>query len=511
MATITPVRTEAGPVARPRLEILSPADVRRIHEATLAVIETTGVRFPSARALDLWEAHGATVDRATSVVRVPADVIEAALRTAPAAYTLAARDPERDLPLDGRHVHLGTDGCAIEVLDAWTGERRRSALADVADIARVADALPEIAFHWVAVSAQDAAPERRSLDEVLAVWRNSSKHVQTESIVTPEDARTAIEMAAAIAGGHAALRERPVLSMMQCTISPLAQDGGAIEAALVAAEHGVPVGFMTMASCAFSGPATVAGSLVVGNAEVVSAMALMQLAYPGSPVYYAAAQTAMDLRSGAYTGGGPEDFLFGAATNQLADYYDVPLSMGAYATGAKRSDWQAGVENGLSAFMASVVGSDMLLGAGLLHGSRIWSYEQLLLDTEIAGIVAAMLRGIPLDDEALALDVIREVGPGGEYLTSPHTRTHMRSLWQTRFMDRRPYGQWEEDPDAPHRAALERARTLLREHEPPRLDPALDAELAALVDAHEARARDGAAAGAPGTEAGASGAPAGAG
>ena len=113
---------------------------------------------------------------------------------------------------------------------------------------------------------------------------------------------------------------------------------------------------MTMASCAFSGPATVAGSLVVGNAEVIAALALMQLAYPGSPVYYAAAQTAMDLRSGAYTGGGPEDFLFGAVTNQLADFYKVPLSMGAYATGAKRSDWQAGLENGLSAFMASVVG-----------------------------------------------------------------------------------------------------------------------------------------------------------
>jgi len=122
------------------------------------------------------------------------------------------------------------------VLDAWTGERRRSSLADVGDIARVADALPEIAFHWVAVSAQDAPPARRSLDEVLAVWRNSTKHVQTESIVTAEDARTSVEMAAAIAGGHAALRERPVLSMMQCTISPLAQDGGAIEAALVAAE-----------------------------------------------------------------------------------------------------------------------------------------------------------------------------------------------------------------------------------------------------------------------------------
>ena len=175
--------TAANP---PRLEILSPAEIRRIHEATLEIIERVGVRFPSARALDLWAAHGATVDRDTSVVRVPGDVIEAALRTAPPVYPLAARDPARDLPLDGHHVYLATDGCGIEVLDPWTLEVRRSSLADVADIARVADALDPIAFHWVAVSAQDRPPETRALEEVLAVWRNSTKHVQTESIVTPE-------------------------------------------------------------------------------------------------------------------------------------------------------------------------------------------------------------------------------------------------------------------------------------------------------------------------------------
>lgn len=481
---------------RPRLEVLSTAAIGRIHEATLDVIERVGVRFPSARAQAIWAEHGATVDRSTGIVKASRALIEGALRTAPRAYTLGARDPGLDLPLDGEHVYVGTDGCGIEVLDPWSLEVRRSSLADVGDIARVADALPEIAFHWVAVSAQDVEPSTRSLEEVAAIWRNSTKHVQTESIVTPEEAETAIAMAEVLNGSAESLRARPVLSFMQCTISPLAHDGGAIDASLVAASHGVPVGFMTMASCAFSGPATVAGSLVTGNAEVVTAMALMQLAYPGAPVYYAAAQTAMDLRTGAYTGGGPEDFLFGAATNQLADFYDVPLSMGAYATGAKRSDWQAGLENGLSAFMATVVGSDMLLGAGLLHGSRIWSYEQMILDTEIASIVDKVCEGFAVDDEALALDAIAEVGPGGDFLTSPHTRTAMRGMWKARYLDRRPYGAWEADPDKYHREALERARTLLREHRPEPLDPAQDAELDRLIAAHRAAAATGAGAGA---------------
>ena len=245
---------EQADSARPVLEILSPAAIRRIHEATLEVIERVGVRFPSARALDVWEAAGASVDRSTSVVARPGDLIERALATAPATYTLAARDPARDLPLDGEHVHLATDGCGIEVLDPWTLTVRRSALQDVADIARVADALDAIAFHWVAVSAQDVPPETRSLRggrrglAQLHEARPDREHRHARGgRVRDRDGRGDRRRP----GGAP---RAPVLSLMQCTISPLAHDGGALDAALVAAEAGVPVGFMTMASCAFSGP-----------------------------------------------------------------------------------------------------------------------------------------------------------------------------------------------------------------------------------------------------------------
>jgi trimethylamine--corrinoid protein Co-methyltransferase len=415
------------------------------------------------------------------VVKAPGHLIEEAIDLAPSRYTLAARDGAQDLPLDGNHVYLGTDGCGIHVIDLDTGELRRSHLADVADIARVADYLPEIAFHWVAVSAQDCPPETRGLHELLAVWQNTTKHVQTESIYSSHEARAGVEMAALIAGGRDRLRKRPLLSIMECTLAPLGHDSGSLEAALIGAEAGLPVGFMTMASCASTGPATMAGTLVVGNAEVISGLALIELAHPGTPIFYAAAQTAMDLRTGAYTGGGPEDFLFGAATNALADFYDVPLSMGSFATGAKEPDWQAGIENSLSTLMASLAMSDMLLGVGLLDGSRIWSYEQMLMDCEIFSIVQKMMEGIPINDETLALDAIHRVGPGGHFLTQDHTREHMRDLWLHSLMDRRPYSEWAAKGDGARDWACAEARRILHTHHPTPLDPQLEEELKQVI------------------------------
>jgi trimethylamine--corrinoid protein Co-methyltransferase len=468
-----------------RLEILTPQEVKKIHDATLWIIEKVGVRFPSQRALEIWSAHGAEVDHARMVVRAKGELIEKALKTCPPAYSLAARDPQQDLPLDGNHVFVGTDGCGVEVIDIQTGERRVSRLQDVRDIARIADATEQVGFHWVPVSAQDMPPETRGLHEIKAIWENSSKHVQTESVYNEREARAAVEMATLIAGGKEQLAKRPVLSLMQCSAPPLGHDGGSIDAALVAAEYGLPTGFMTMAANLTTGPATLAGNLAVGNAEVISGTALLQLAFPGAPVFYAAAQTASDLRTGSYTGGGPEDFLYGAATNVLSDYYNIPLSMGSFATGAKEPNWQAGIENSLSTFMASIVMSDMLLGVGFLHGSRIWSYAEMMMDCEIFSIIQKTMQGIVVDDETLALDTIAAVGPGGNFLKQKHTLKHMRDVFLPQFMDRRPFNEWEARQDDARDWALEKARSTLEKHQPDPLDEKISAEMAKIISALE--------------------------
>jgi trimethylamine--corrinoid protein Co-methyltransferase len=207
-----------------RLQVLSADDVRQIHQATLDLIESVGVRFPSVRALDILGDHGATIDRERQIARIPGQVVEEAMAQAPVEYTLCARsareNPDLDLPLDGRHAYLAVDGTGVEVLDPYTGEKRVSTKGDVADSMRVADHVQEIALIWPPVSAQDCPAETRGLHELEAVWNNYAKHAQTETLVTEHEMRAAVEMAAAIVGGRDELRRRPILSIMQCTISP---------------------------------------------------------------------------------------------------------------------------------------------------------------------------------------------------------------------------------------------------------------------------------------------------
>ncbi len=169
----------------------------------------------------------------------------------------------------------------------------------------------------------------------------------------------------------------------------------------------------------------------------------------------------------------------------LADFYNIPLSMGSFATGAKEPNWQAGLENSLSTLMASLVMSDMLLGCGFLHGSRIWSYAEMMLDCEIFSIIHKVMQGIVVDDETLALDTIAAVGPGGNFLTQKHTRQHMRDVFLPQFMDRRPYAEWETRKDDARDWALAKARTTLATHQPEPLDPQIAAELARILELSE--------------------------
>jgi trimethylamine--corrinoid protein Co-methyltransferase len=473
------------PIA-PRLtwDVLSPEDIERIHEATLEILEDTGVRFPSERALGVLATGGCDVDRASQTAKLPRAVVMRALESAPREYLLAGRDPEADMLLDGRHCYLSNDGSGVFVHDHHTGAKRPSTKADVATSARFVDALPALSFYWgPVVTSQDVPPASKALHDAEAVFLNTSKHFQTVTTVGERAARYLVEMAAAIAGGREELRRRPLLSFMQCAVDPLAHDGPNLEANLVAAEHGLPSGFMPMPLAAGTGPATMAGTLVVQNAETLSGLVLLQLAFPGAPVFFSGAPSVIDLKTGGYTGGSPEDYLLAAASTQMAHHYGIPMAMGTMATGAKEPDWQAAVDDSFSTFASVMSCADMMNGAGLLNGSKILSYPHMIMEVEIHSIVKRLADGVVVDDETLALDVIKSVGPGGTYLAEKHTRRHMKEIWRPRVWDRTPYDTWLREG---RKGALERATELADDiletyvREP--LPEDLQRELRAIVD-----------------------------
>jgi trimethylamine---corrinoid protein Co-methyltransferase len=472
------------PVA-PRLswDVLSPADIERIHEATLEVLAEVGIRFPSARALAILEENGCPVDHSTQVVKLPREVVTEAVVRAPHEYVLAGRDPEADMFIDGRHCYLSNDGSGVFVFDHTTGEKRPSTKADAATSARFVDALPQLSYYWgPAVTSRDVPPATKGLHDAEAVFASTSKHFQTVTTLGERPARYLVEMAAAIAGGTDELRARPILSFMQCAVDPLGHDGPNLEANLVAAAYGLPCGFMPMPMAAGTGPATLAGTLVVQNAEALSGVVLLQLGFPGAPCFVAGAPSVIDLQTGGYTGGSPEDYLLAAASTQLAHFYGLPMAMGTMATGAKEPDWQAAIDDSLSTFASVMSGADMMNGAGLLNGSKILSYPHMVMETEIYRIVQKMADGLVVDDETLGLDAIASVGQNGTYLMEKHTRDHMREIWRPRVWDRSPYDVWlREGKKGALEKATEIADEILATHRPAPLPDGLDAELRAIV------------------------------
>jgi len=475
------------PIAHPRpLDVLSDEALVAVREATHEVLERTGVEVRSERLLKELDKAGARADLEAGRALLPREVVDEALAGVPRAPTFASREPGLDLVLDGSHGYLAVDGCAAEIADLLTDERRPSTKADVAQVSRIADALPQISFLWQPVSARDVPVHTEPLHNLHAQLANTGKHIQGMSAVTAEQAQGVVEMARIVAGGEEALRERPIVSAFQCSISPLTYDGGPLEAALVFAEAGVPCGFMVMPIACATAPATATGALVISNAEVVAGAVALQLLSPGAKTFYGSCATVMDLRSGAATCGGPEDLLFQMASAQLARSYGLPSAIGTFATGAKLSDWQAGTENGLSGTSSWLAGADMLCGAGLLYGARVYSPTQLLLDAELFDAIAGMARGFGVSDDELAAEVIEEVGPGGHFLAADHTLRHMRELWQSRLFSRESWEEWEaEGRPEPRDRARERARQILAEHRPHPLPDGVDGRLIEVIERHE--------------------------
>jgi trimethylamine--corrinoid protein Co-methyltransferase len=482
MSRLEPIRS------RYRLDVLDAQQVRAIREATLQILEHTGVHMPSERALCVFAEAGAVVDRQRQVVRLRPDLVVEALARAPRVFTLSGRAEDTDLLLDGNASYFGTDGCGTRTVDLATGCVRPSRKDDVAYMARVADCLSSVSFYWPMVSAQDHG-RLAPLHELDAAFNNTVKHVQSETVMGKDPARYAVRMAEAVAGDGQRLRARPPFSVLICTIAPLGQDPDGIEAGMVYAEAGIPVGFMAMPNMGATAPAVPAGALVVGNAEVVSAMVLMQLVAPGAPVFYSLLASVMDPRTADYLVAIPQKYLCNTAAVQLAHDWGVPVLAGAFGMDATEpASWQIGRDHVYTALMAPLAGADLVTGGGMLAASTLLVAEQILYDDEIYHTHRILLEGIDTSAGGLALDVIEAVGPRGHYLAQEHTRRHLREIWMPGLTHPRPPLDGSPLPDIRQRAR-NRLDQILAEHRPEPLADEVQAELRAILDAAQRELR----------------------
>jgi len=407
-------------------EVLSQSQLDSLKAGTLRILEDIGVRFPSQKALKIFADNGAEVDWDAQVVRLSPDLVEKAMSLAPRSFVLGGREPRFDLTLDGESTYLCTDGCGTRVIDLETRRERHSCKEDVARMARIVDALPLISFFWPLVSAQDhgvTAP----LHECHAGLTNTLKHVRGGTTVYPELASYLVEMATVVAGSESERRKRPPICANICGIAPLAHDEHGIESALVYAEAGIPFSFMAMPTMGSTAPATPWGALISGDAEVISAIVLIQLAHPGAPVFHSIEVSLMHPRTGGYVTG--TGIPFDTMTVQIGHNWNVPsLGGGGTSSDAKDIGWYSGYVTAAGAAFIPLIGGEICGYLGMLDGSMLLYPEQIILDHEICMDVYQAFQEVDFNETDLALEVIEAVGPGGHFLRQKHTRQHIRDF-----------------------------------------------------------------------------------
>ena len=459
-------------------EVLTQSQLETLKGGTLTLLDEVGVHIPSQRALKIFADHGAKVDMDKETVRIPPDLVQKAMSTAPRSFVLAGREERFDLTLDGSCSYLCTEGCGAHVIDLETGKQRPSCKEDVAQSACVSDALPLISFYWPIITAQDHGGTAQ-LHDCHAALTNTLKHVRGGTTVHPKLTPYIVEMATVVAGSDGERRKRPPINANICTIAPLAHDKNGLESALIYAEAGIPVSFMAMTTMGSTAPATPLGALVVGDAEVVSGMVLIQLAYPGASVFHSDLVSLMDPLTGGYISDVPLPMAIMAV--QLGHAWNVPsLGGGGVDTDSRENNWHSGMEGGMGSVFIPLAGAEISGHMGMTDAAMIFSPEKLILDHEICHSALEKLMEFEFNENDMSLNIIKKVGPRGHFLMETHTVKHIRDFRFSQILRKRDE---EFNLRNPNEVALEEFRRINENHHPKPLPKEALAELDRILAA----------------------------
>ncbi|UCH69796.1 MAG: trimethylamine methyltransferase family protein [Candidatus Bathyarchaeota archaeon] len=438
---------------------MSDDEIASIHETSLRVLQEIGMKVVSKKVQSLLAENGAEVDDSRSTVRIPDALVEEAISKAPKEMVLCGRNPNFDLSLPVKDLpFVATSGFSVFMRDFETGEKRMTNSSDLKDFAVLSDYLDQVDFFWPIVTPTEVPPPLQEIHALAISFENTEKHVQHEAL-TEKDAKWQIKLAATIVGSEEKLKRRPIFSSVNCPVSPLVFEEGSSEAMVELARAGVPVVPMSMALSGLTAPATIAGTLVIINAENLGSLVLLQCANPGAPVIYCAESTPANMRTGEINYEAPEFPLIAAGATQMARFYKLPCFTAPMGS------------------LTQMGRGDISADFGSLENAESAALEQVILEVEKWDQAKAYLRRFRIDEETLGFNAIKNVGPGGNFLGTKHTLEHFQEeIWLKKETAILPsMGGSIID------RAKEKVRQILSTHKPPQLEEEVQREMKQIL------------------------------
>jgi len=457
-------------MSKASMAVLSASEIDMVHGASLRMLSTIGYKIDSPKVRKMLAGAGVRVDEAKQLVFLEERHVNEALRTAPKSIKMCSRGG-RDITIPDDGVQMvSTDGQPAAVFDVATGKKRPSTLKDAIDLAILADALPEVDYIWPPVVATDMPSDKSSYYEFLVTIAHSNKHIQ-HAAADENEANFQLDIATAISGSREELRKRPIISDVVTPISPLRYDQGGVEGLVLLAKAGIPLVQLSMGIAGSVTPVSIAGTLAVINAENLCGLTISQVANPGAPSIYSSFSGVTDLKSGVFLCGTPEGILMDVAGIEMAHHYHLPTCVGGPANASRTLSVEAGYQSAMTAMASVLMGSDMMVGMGGLDRDSMVSPEKLVLDNEIWRWMERLKRGIEVDKDTLGFDAMKRQGPGGTFLSDPHTLKFMRKeLMIPQVTGYHAPGEPDHSLDDLLEFAKKRTKEILKTHKPPFLD-----------------------------------------
>ena len=444
---------------------LTEDSIIKIDRTVMRVIEEVGFEVNSEAALNLFEEAGAWVDRKERRVRLPQAKARKLIGIAPPEVRLCGQEEKNDIYLGGNRVYTGTGGTALYIYEPTTRQKRLATLQDLKRIARLVNRLDNIHLFMLPTYPNELPIEQVDVNRFFAGLDNTTKHIMG-GVYTLDGIKQVLRMAEMVAGSAEKLEERPLVSMIGCSISPLKMDANYGDLVIEIAQRGIPLVCPAEPLCGATSPITLAGNLVIQTADSLMGVMLTQIVKPGTPVIFGSVATNTNLSDFKYLAGSVEMGLLNAAGAQMAQFYHLPFYATGGMTDSKVLDAQSGYESAITSLLCALAGANFIHdAAGMMEFAMTACYEKFVIDSEILGMVMRAVAGIKVNDDTLAFDLIKEVGPGGNFVSARHTRRFMRrEHYRPTLSDQNSREEWEaKGGKAIWQKAGEKAKRLIAE------------------------------------------------